>query len=182
MNSQRIVAFYSPYPGAGKTTATEYLQNSFGYEEISFADQLKHIVSQTFGLLGVHDAEENKDEPIPSLDGATFRDFLIAFGNAGRAVYPNIRVDIIRALVGTKSMFSWAIDDLRFPNEYTMLREEGAKIIRITVPGRAIVPSASEALLEGYEFDAEIENTMNDIEAYQREVQAVVEGLWTGGI
>ena len=70
------------------------------------------------------------------------------------------------------------VDDLRMPNEYAMLREEGAKIVRIAVPGRSIVPSETEGRLEGYAFDAELENTMDGTWTFYGKVWGLVEGLW----
>ena len=70
------------------------------------------------------------------------------------------------------------VDDLRMPNEYAMLREEGAKIVRITVPGRTVVPSETEGRLEGYAFDAELENMMDGLRPFYGKVWGLVEELW----
>ena len=51
------------------------------------------------------------------------------------------------------------------PNEYAMLREMGAIMVRITRPGLEIVPAETEARLEGdeYEWDIQLVNDAQDV-------------------
>jgi hypothetical protein len=61
------------------------------------------------------------------------------------------------------------VDDLRFPNEYHMLRKRGAKIVRIQRDSIKDVGShPSEGLLDGFEFDVTINNngTLEGLYAY----------------
>ena len=60
------------------------------------------------------------------------------------------------------------------PNEYIMLRSLGAKIVRLTVPGREIVPSETEGRLEGCVFDAELENSMDGLRIFYEKVWDLV--------
>lgn len=101
-----------------------------------------------------------------------------AFGALGRDLYPDIWADMFVETARRAPGHCFVVDDLRFPNEYAVLREEGAKIVRLTVPRREIVPSATEALLEGYEFDAELENTMDGLDIFRVEVWRLVKELW----
>ena len=63
---------------------------------------------------------------------------------AARFGRPDIWVERLRREIREASEEIVLVDDLRMMNEYAMLREEGAKIVRITVPGRMIVPSETE--------------------------------------
>lgn len=182
MSARKILAFYSPYPGAGKTTAQKRILSALGRDHargLSFADPVRQALYPIFSKLGIDSPDDFKGLPLPGvLGGWTFRDFLIAFGQAGRSVWPDIWVELLRQEIREASEALVVIDDLRMPNEYAMLREEGAKIVRITVPGRTIVPSETEGRLEGYAFDAELENTMDGLGAFHGKVWGLVEELW----
>lgn len=179
MTGRKILAFYSPYPGAGKSSARNAFdrRSVFG---ISFAEPVRALVYKALNPFLPN--TYNKDESLEGLPvPVSFRDFMIAFGQAGRSVWPDIWIERARERINLfrRSHYVQAIiDDLRFPNEYAMLREEGAKIVRLTVPGREIVPSETEALLEGNEFDAELENTMDGLDIFRVKVWKLVEGLW----
>lgn len=179
MPEQKILAFYSPYPGAGKTTARKCILFPQGVRRCSFADPVREIVSSLFSQLGVHYSGKFKDSHVPGVPGnSTLRDFLIAFGQAGRSVWPDIWAEILHRQIESAAEEYVVIDDLRMPNEYIMLRSLGAKIVRITVPGRSIVPSETEGRLEEYAFDAELENSMDGLKTFYTKVWALVEGLW----
>ena len=179
MPERKILAFYSPYPGAGKTTAQKCILFSNGVRRCSFAAPIRGIVSSLFSQLDIHYPGNFKDTPLSDIPGKrTIRDFLIAFGQAGRSVWPDIWVELLRREIREAFEEIVLVDDLRMPNEYAMLREEGAKIVRITVPGRTIVPSETEGCLEGCAFDGELENTMDGLGPFYGKVWDLVEGLW----
>lgn len=187
--NRKILAFYSPYPGAGKTTAAQYIQKTRPeFMAMSFADTLRDIVEAVFYKTHHEDAAvyTEKDCPRVDLGGHSYRDFLLAFGAAARRLYPNIWVDCLKAdiesymrnVYGIKGV---VIDDLRFPNEYDMLREEGAKIVRVVNPGREIVPSEAETLLEGRKFDARLVNDpLRGAGHYHAQLDALLATLWPG--
>ena len=179
MPERKILAFYSPYPKAGKTTAQKCILFSNGVRRCSFAAPIRGIVSSLFSQLGVHYSGKFKDSHVPGVPrNSTLRDFLIAFGQAGRSVWPDIWAEILHRQIESAAEEYVVIDDLRMPNEYIMLRSLGAKIVRITVPGRSIVPSETEGRLEEYAFDAELENSMDGLRTFYTKVWALVEGLW----
>lgn len=179
MSARKILAFYSPYPRAGKTTAQKCILFLNGVRRCSFATPIREIVAPLFFQLNISYSRNFKDTPFTDIPGRrTIRDFLIAFGQAGRSVWPDIWVELLRREIRETSEGIVVVDDLRMPNEYAMLREEGAKIVRITVPGRTVVPSETEGLLEGYAFDGELENTMDGLRPFYEKVWNLVEGLW----
>lgn len=179
MSARKILAFYSPYPGAGKTTAQKCILFSNGVRRCSFATPIREIVSSLFSQVDIHYPGNFKDTPLSDIPGRrTIRDFLIAFGQAGRSVWPDIWVELLRREIREAFEEIVLVDDLRMPNEYAMLREEGAKIVRITVPGRTVVPSETEGRLEGYAFDAELENMMDGLRPFYGKVWGLVEELW----
>ena len=181
-----IAAFYAPYHGAGKTTAAKgMLSDGTPRRVLSFAGPLYDIAVSVACHLGVAKRRgiylnDYKDKPLSELGGASIRDFLNGFGAKGREIYPDIWAEHMRGRLNsypTKEM-SVLIDDLRFPNEYAMLREEGAKIIRITVPGRPIIGTETEALLEDREFDYELVNTMDGLSKLTDSLELMAASLW----
>lgn len=170
----KIIALYAPCHGAGKSTAAKYLGDVLDAEIVSFAKELsamvKDLLVRRFNLPVLH---RGKDDPLPPpMENVTTRDFMVAIGQAARSVYPDIWVDLTRrnirtALIGrfTQEPRSVIVDDLRMPNEYAMLREMGAIMVRITRPGLEIIPSETEAQLEGdgYEWNIQLVNEAPDV-------------------
>ena len=175
MVDRKIIAFYSPYKRAGKTTAAVVCLS--GFAPYSFANMVKDFTKRILGKLGFKFFE--KDIPIAEIGGATPRDLWKAFANAARAVYPDIWVDIGRYdIKRITCLQNVAIDDLRFPNEYTMLKDIGTKIDRITNPEREIVKTDTEGLLEGFEFDYELVNDKRSIDEYHAQINEMMSELW----
>lgn len=175
MSDAEIIAFYSPYTGAGKTTMAKILDDNYSII-LSFADPLYRYAEYLQPELS---RKEDKGKTFEEFGGKTLREFLIHFGQAGRDFYQNIWSEVMRKnIYNLKDTFNIIIDDLRFPNEYEMLREEGAKIVRITNPGREIVKTETEALLEGYEFDYELINYKRGLEEYRTQLVEMMRELW----
>lgn len=177
---RRIIAFYAPYTGAGKTLAARWMaQGNHPFHRTSFATPIWGAVIDFVNYPLVKrqfEIPEDKEAVIDSL-GVSLRDMLIAFGTAGRKLHPDFW---IRLMKNRLRMFpyNYVIDDLRFPNEYEFLRRRGARIVRITNPGREIVKSETEGLLEGYDFDAEIVNEKKSLKAYTRQLDAMARDLF----
>ena len=175
MSDAEIIAFYSPYTGAGKTTMAKFLDDNWSII-LSFADPLYRYAEYLQPELS---RKEDKGKTFEEFGGKTLREFLIYFGQSGREFYQNIWSEVMRKnIYKLKDTFNIIIDDLRFPNEYAMLREEGAKIVRITNPGREIIESGTEAKLEGYKFDYELVNYKRSIEEYQAQLDEMIKKLW----
>jgi hypothetical protein len=83
-------------------------------------------------------------------------------------VYPNVWTDI--ALTQAEKLrnqgINVVIDDMRFPNEYDLVKHVGGQAWRINRPGTdAVNGHGSEGLLEGNDFSVNIENdkTLEDL-------------------
>ena len=174
MPERNIIAFYSPYPGAGKTLAARWVaQGERPFHRTSFAEPLReaavNFVNYPWLKTRRFDVPEDKEAVIDSL-GVSFRDILVTFGMAGRRMHPDFWIRLMEQNMRERP-YDYVIDDLRFPNEYDFLRARGAKIIRIENPGREIVTTSTEGLLEGNRFDAVIANTKENLRAYLRDVE-----------
>lgn len=173
-NAPKVIALYAPCRGAGKSTAARYLSDVLDAEVIPFAKELSEMVNRLLICrFNLPVLQRSKDTSLPPpMEKVTKRDFMVAIGQAARSVYPDIWVDLTRrniqaALIGrfTQGPRSVVVDDLRMPNEYAMLREMGAIMVRITRPGLEIVPSETEAQLEGdgYKWDVQLVNDAQDV-------------------
>ena len=164
MVNRKIIAFYSPYTRAGKSTAAK-LTGGLIY---SFATPIKHMAELLYAEYGygIRDYYE-------------LRDLHIAIGQGLKQRDPDIWVRIMSKEIEDFPEYSlMVIDDLRFPNEYVMLKDKGAKIVRITNPEREIVKTETEGLLEGFAFDYELVNYKRSIDEYHAQINEMMSELW----
>ena len=183
MSTQKILAFYSPYPKAGKTTACDGITSPHGVRRCSFADPVKGLVSALYSQFhAIQPPTITAFMLLPPLPNFLASNFMEAFELAGRYVWREIWVEFMRRQIKAATEEFFLIDDLQTPDEYEMLRKEGAKIVRITVPGRKIFWSGKNGLLEKHlnnaNFDAELENTMDGLWPFYGKVWNLVGGLW----
>ena len=175
MSDAEIIAFYSPYTGAGKTTMAKILDDNWSII-LSFADPLYRYAEYLQPELS---RKEDNGKTFDEFGGKSLCEFLIYLGQAGRAFYADIWSKKMRRSINFfKPDLNIIIDDLRFCNEYAMLREEGAKIVRITNPGRDIIKTEPEALLEDYEFDYQLINYKRGLEEYRTQLAEMMRELW----
>lgn len=120
-NKLERVAFYGPMC-AGKSTAARVLVEEFGYVRFAFADKLKEVVLDLFGLAG-------KDE--------NTRRVLQTFSADCKKVLPDVWIDNLLQNVyksATYGVLNVVLDDLRFIHEAEVLKENGFTLIRIDTP------------------------------------------------
>jgi len=178
----RIVAFYSPAPQMGKSTASKELKRILearGHKVaiVSFADPLRSVAAEAIMAItgcslasAVHTITDAKDMPIPymSRNGASFdyvwtgRDVLIGVGDGSRThigedVWCNAFENRVRqfAASGVPKGSFVICDDMRRENEFDLIENLGGATVRVTRPGREEgTPSAKvEGLLEDRLFD-----------------------------
>lgn len=174
----RLLAFYAPYPGAGKTLAARWVALRLGMYRASFAAPLRVAAHDviTYPRASIAVSSPDDKEAVITHLGVSWRDVMIAFGNAGRILSPDFWVRIMERRFRAEPG-DYVVDDLRFQNEYTFLRGLGAKIVRIVNPGRKPVITATEARLEWNDFDAVISNTKENLREYLIEVERTAREL-----
>lgn len=125
---QRMIALVGP-PGVGKTQAAKALCALVGaYERHSFADRLRDCVRFALGMADAQTRGDAKDKPLVRLGGATPRDFLVAVGEACRAVYAETWIDALAQRTRGRDI---VIDDLRHANEAYWVRSQGGVVVRL---------------------------------------------------
>lgn len=165
-----LIGLYSPVPQSGKSTfANTLLDLKEGSRVVKFADGFRELLVDVLadffegGSAEVHEwlADKRKDTAlIPEL-GVTLRHCLQTLGIWGRvSVQPDLWVRKARkAIMRAHNAPLVVVDDLRFPNEYWMLRELNATIIRIERPAAPITERhQSNGQLEDFSFDYRVTN------------------------
>lgn len=179
-----IVAFCADAEGSGKTTAAQYLMQTQGFRGLKFADGLKNMTMSFLYSFGIDpdmvDRYVNgdlKEIVIPEV-GVTSRHLQRTLGTEwGRKhIGDDIWVRLMSHKVDawTKAGCFIVIDDLRFLNEYELLKDNGALIIRVTRPGLTSNAQghASEGALSGIEMP-EIINDGSVEDLYEKVNRAI---------
>lgn len=128
--------------GAGKTEASHRLQERWGYRPVKMAGALKEMIRSLLLYQGMSEGDiarclegAFKTTPRAELNGHTPRHAMQTLGTEwGRdLMHPDMWVDIAyRKIQQTLNEgFSVVVDDVRFPNEMTMLNRAGATSVWI---------------------------------------------------
>ena len=117
------IAFFGS-PGCGKSTLSRQMAALYGGTMLSFASPLRKCVSQTFGI------------PIDDLmtvpEKYKWRQLLQFCGNRMRDVDANYWVDIMaRTIDSHPPSTHMFLDDVRYPNEYDVLRQRGFEMVHV---------------------------------------------------
>jgi hypothetical protein len=184
----------SGWKGAGKDTAGLHLMHEYKYRPISFAYELKNMVSQMYG---VHrfwmDDRTKKDMPLMSMPVIptdpfaqaiqlmlkdelshgywTPRALCILEGSIKRSVYANYWVKKVVEHILKDPHNNYVITDMRYANEADTLKImiPATKTIRIERAGHQITTQdPSERNLDNYKFDYVLSNDGSIPELYNK--------------
>lgn len=181
----KIIGLYAPYPGAGKSTIAQYLEKERDYKIFSFATPVKKM-GQAFleEAIGKSNANfhvyKEKELMIPELD-VTARYLLQTIGTEwGRGlVDENIWTKIMQNKIDRSAFRNIVIDDMRFPNEYRMVKEVYNGVVIKVERAKAedmSIEHASENSLEGFEFDAVVRNN-GSFEDLHQKIEKVLQNV-----
>lgn len=106
--------------GSGKTTAANFLAEKYGFKKMSFADPMRQITKDIFGI-------ESKKDP-------RYRRIMQKLGTDWfRSEDPDVWIKYLLKRV-EKETKSVVVDDVRFPNEAMYLCSQGWKLIFLRCP------------------------------------------------
>ncbi|HIB77655.1 MAG TPA: hypothetical protein EYO58_08605, partial [Flavobacteriales bacterium] len=134
---------------SGKTTLAQHLQHfcrtrNIEVRRIAFGDYVKSIATEYFQM-------KEKD-----------RTLLVQLGTSMRAIDEDVWVNCVKNTIKQSNHQHWIVDDLRYENEYNMLKELGFKIIRLDISReeqieriRGVYPTTYEEHLNANEHSSE---------------------------
>ena len=134
------IALYSSSPQQGKSTVAKFLASEYGYQSISFASALLDMVETFLMHHGLsmesidYYCRRAKEEVIPGI-GKSYRYLARTLGTEwGRnLVGETVWIDAFRQKFERHSLrHPVCVDDLRFANELSLLRELGFTFVKIT--------------------------------------------------
>lgn len=169
----RLIGLYSPAPQMGKSTVSHFVTKGLGYHNVKFAEPVKRITAVYLAEIGI--PEDRLDDYIEGhlknhalgefgFDHLSSRKIQQVTGTeAGRkALDPNLWITIagrkVRKIIDEGGRV--IIDDLRFPNEYDLIKAMGGECWCIYNPRVPIPVSShpSEGLLANHAFDRALIN------------------------
>lgn len=172
MTQPPLIALYSSAPQSGKSTVAGVLEAS-GYRTFKFASALKDMIRSLFRSsgMGEMDIEEHlegslKEAPLRQFGGLSSRQLMQTLGTDwGRQKVSNsLWIDLLamRVTSALQQGYRVVVDDMRFPNEYFMLKSLGAKMLHVKRPSKAkACGHPSEGLLDDYQFDNVLVNNLD---------------------
>lgn len=172
----KLIGIYSPAAGSGKSTFANVLMQNYGFKNVKFADPLKNMVrallaEMQFDKRTVERMIEGnlKEQVIPGFSTVTPRHLMQTLGTDwGREAVDNglwlkvARRKIERLLSQGHHV---VVDDLRFPNEWDLLDDMGATLVRLVRQDPSVTQGDTryEGLLCEFPFDRHVLNN-GDIE------------------
>lgn len=144
------------YKGSGKDSMGQILTTSFGWDRMSFAEPIKELVHNTFGidkaiLSGNEGEREFRELPLPDWFNYSPRQLLQIIGTGFRdSLHPDIWVKILENKVKRHNNHV-VVTDVRFPNEVEMINNNGFCVV-VKRPGYNGDDHISEHALDDHKF------------------------------
>lgn len=137
-----VVVMVSGLAGAGKDTLGEALATMGGFVRVAFADGLKTLVAQEFGIdVQVLHTQEGKAARVHpgscSTDTRTWRDVLIQVGRRERErdpeVFARLAVQTMVQIQESAVPPRFVVTDFRFPLEWEVMERTGWRMVHVHV-------------------------------------------------
>lgn len=183
-----LIGLYSPAARMGKSTVSQFLTEGLGFSLVKFASPVKEITKAFLSSMGVPSEDLEmyiegrlKEAPLTEFgfDNISSRRIQQVVGTeAGRQHLDNNLWITIAARKVRKALddgLRVVIDDMRFPNEYDLVKTMGGECWCIYNPHVEIQVSdhPSEGLLSNHAFNQAIIND-STIEKLQEVVSAAI--------
>jgi len=181
---KKLIAFVAGKQ-VGKTIASQYICQKYGYVKLSFADPLKCALREIFGFTDEQLWGDQK-EIIDEYWGVSPRSLMQLIGTEffrlqmkehvpqiGDNIWLRVAQRKIQQFLNRGQMI--VIDDVRFTNEADLIRQMGGFLIRIDRPSVATIVDSHESEQQNKHIitDATIINDQ-DIETFHHKIDALI--------
>jgi len=174
INSKKMILVLCGNIGCGKSTACEYLVQSLGFQEMSFAEPLKKLaVSLGFNEKDVYGTQEEKAQINPYW-GISGRQFMQRFGTditrknshlLGEGI-SNVWIKAVECKIA-KAKNNLVISDGRFEDEIEAVRKYGGIVIKLTRKTPYECTHESEQNFDKIKADYEYNNVGSKEDLYE---------------
>jgi adenylate kinase family enzyme len=134
---------------SGKTTLANYVCDTMGAEKFSLATGVKNFGNYLFDIPTGH-----KDRTAYQKVGEGGRQFL----------YPNIWIDILIKDIEQSSIETVVVDDVRYENEVIHLKEQGWKLIKLTITDELQLERLKNTYPNDWQTHAQSRNHASELE------------------
>lgn len=151
--------------GVGKTVCAKHLERFYGFQRKSFADSLRSHAKMLLPFTDDDLSDPKKKEAKFGKYDFTPREFMIHLGEFMRFHDKDYWVNVV--LNSLKKTGKYVIDDVRYENEASLIKNLGGKLIRVERyeqynPYGKNLDIDSETSLDNYkDFDYEIPSPRN---------------------
>lgn len=115
--------------GAGKSTVAEHLCDYYEYERLTFAGPIKIMLAAGFDLTEEQLYGTEKNTPLECFGGKSTREAMQTLGTEwGRGLWPDIWLYAMQQHLRDYPCERVVIEDVRFENEVSMIRNLGGSI------------------------------------------------------
>lgn len=154
----RLIGLVGP-AGSGKSIVGRRLIEKHGFRCIRVAEPIKKMLSVGLGLTGEQIDGRLKQTPIPEFGGRTPRQIMQTLGYewGRRLVHPDLWLTLWQREY-ERSQGPVVVDDIRFPDEASTVRQLGGAIWRVSRPGVIPTNHPSEKHTREIPADVVIEN------------------------
>lgn len=170
----------------GKDTAAEYIEAKYpGAKRVAFADKLKKIAMDLFGLSWeqCYGPVEVKEAVDPRY-GLTPREILQGIGEKMREIYEDIWVDTVFYTtipeLQRQGYNKFVISDVRYPNEADTIHDRGGLVVKIEREAGGVSVGAdhsSETAMVDYKLYHKIMENNGTLDEFFADVDSLVEDL-----
>lgn len=170
----------------GKDTAADYIETKYpGAKRVAFADKLKKIAMDLFGLSWeqCYGPVEIKEAVDPRY-GLTPREILQGIGEKMREIYQDIWVDTVFYTtipeLREQGYSKFVISDVRYPNEADTIHDRGGVVVKIERDAGGVSVGAdhsSETAMVDYKLYHKIMENNGTLDEFFADVDFLVEEL-----
>lgn len=163
---------------SGKSTVARFLNEQYGFVEISYAEALKRACNLIFNVpLEVFNDPDKKEIILPEW-GVSPRAMLQKIGSCAREIHPDVWIRLVEFhFSNLLPLCNVVISDIRYQNEADCVRAHGGYILEIIRPNNMNIDDHSS---ENQKISCVADYLYNDttIEQLLLQIEFICDNVW----